>query len=249
MNDNLRKCTPHPVLDSYYESAETRRETVDQMFDASAVHYDWITNVMSFGSGAWYRRQALLRAGVQQGAHVLDCGAGTGVVSLLSQTLVGDSGSVTSLDPSAGMLGVAVENGIKRPVMGLGEKLPFADNQFDFVTMGYALRHVEDLVSLFQEYRRVLKPGGKILVLEITRPETRFGTQCLKFYLKGLVPLITRIFRRSKDAQRLMEYYWDTIDQCVRPESILASLETAGLAHCKRHLVMGVFSEYSAEKN
>lgn len=247
MKENER-LSPHPVLGEYYESVESRRDAVDDMFNASAVHYDWITAMMSFGSGAWYRKQALVRTGVKEGTSVLDVGAGTGVVSLLAQELVGQNGSVISVDPSPGMLGVAHANGVRKPVLGLGEKLPFADNQFDFVTMGYALRHVEDLNMLFAEYFRVLKPGGKLLLLEITRPESKLGTFFLKLYLKGVVPVITRLFRRSKDAQKLMEYYWDTIDKCVRPQAILASLNEQHFLEVDRNLVMGMFSEYTGQK-
>lgn len=246
--DKSDQVAPHPVLASYYNSKGERRQKVDSMFNASAVHYDWITNVMSFGSGQWYRRQALFRAGITSDSHILDIGAGTGVISLLGQEIVGENGSVTALDPSPGMLGVAAANGVQRPVLGLGEKLPFPDNQFDFITMGYALRHVEDLNLLFSEYQRVLKPGGKILLLEITRPGSAVGTFFLKLYLKGFVPLITRLFRRSRDAQTLMEYYWETIDQCVRPQTILNSLSAQKLDRVKRHVVMGIFSEYSGVK-
>jgi len=239
---------PHPVLDSYYQDKDSRRERVDQMFDSSAEHYDWICNVMSFGSGTWYRRQALLRAGLQSGMKVLDVGAGTGVISLLSQEIVGDDGVVVALDPSKGMLSEAKASGVKRTTMGLGEALPFPDDSFDMLTMGFALRHVADLRKTFEEYRRVLKPGGKILLLEISRPDSRLATGLLKLYMKGVVPLATRIFRRSADAQELMRYYWDTIEHCVRPDTIVSALKEAGVDDAQRHLVMGIFSEYSGTK-
>lgn len=239
---------PHPVLSDYYESGEARRKKVDAMFDSSARHYDWITKVMSFGSGGWYRRQALLRVGVSAGHQVLDVGAGTGEVSLIEQELVGPEGFVVALDPSKGMLSVAVENGVQRATLGLGEALPFPDDTFDFVTMSYALRHVADLKTTFEEYRRVLKPGGKMLLLEITRPEGVFSTFFLKVYMKGVIPTITRIFRGSKDAEELMRYYWDTIDQCVPPAKILEAMASAGVEKPFRHKVMGIFSEYTGSK-
>lgn len=247
MNDPS-EIAPHPVLSEYYTNEAERRHKVDDMFDSSAKHYDWITNMMSFGSGGWYRRDALVRAGIGEGHKVLDVGAGTGAVSLICQELVGSEGSVTALDPSAGMLAVAEKNGVKNTVQGLGEDLPFPDSHFDFITMSYALRHVADLTLLFAEFQRVLKPGGKILLLEITRPESKVSTFFLKIYLKGIVPLITRIFRRDKKAQELMEYYWDTIEQCVRPAKILEALKNQGLNDVDRHLVMGIFSEYTGVK-
>ncbi len=203
---------------------------------------------MSFGSGQWYRRQALQRSGLAEGMQVLDVGAGTGVVSLLAQELVGDSGLVVAHDPSAGMLGEATKRGVARAVQGLGERLCYPDNSFDRVTMGYALRHVADLRVLFKEYARVLKPGGKVLLLEITRPEHVAARGVLRIYLRGIVPLVTRLFRRSAPAQELMRYYWDTIEHCVPPATILEAMTAAGLEGSKRRVELGIFSEYSAAK-
>lgn len=245
---NKERLAPHPVLSEYYESSDKRREKVDQMFDSSAEHYDWICNVMSFGSGDMYRQQALVRNGLKEGMYHIDVGAGTGVVSFLGQKIVGETGFVTALDPSSGMLGEAKKLGVKRATQGIGEALPFPDDTFDMLTMGFALRHVADLRSAFEEYRRVLKPGSKVLILEISRPRTKLATWFLKFYMKGIVPFITRIFRRSADAQELMLYYWDTIEQCVPPEKIVEALKEAGFKDAKRHVVMGIFSEYTGIK-
>lgn len=239
---------PHPVLDEYYQDETDRRKKVDSMFDSSAEHYDWICNVMSFGSGRWYRKDALKRIGLTTGMKHLDVGAGTGVVSLIGQELVGDEGLVVALDPSTGMLNEAVNGGVKRATFGLGEKLPFPDNTFDVLTMGYALRHVADLQITFEEYLRVLKPGGKILLLEITRPYNNLTMFLLKAYMKGVIPILTRLFRRSADAQELMRYYWDTIEHCVPPHSIISALKDQGGVEVNRHVVMGIFSEYSALK-
>ncbi len=100
----------------------------------------------------------------------------------------------------------------------------------------------------FSEYLRVLKPGGKILLLEISRPKGRLMTTLLRIYLKGIVPNLARIFRRSSDTKTLMRYYWDTIEQCVPPETICQALSDAGADNAHRHIVMGIFSEYTGTK-
>ena len=240
---------PHPILEDFYQDEQQRRQRVDEMFDASAGCYDTINSIMSFGSGVWYRRQALLRAGLQAGQKVLDVGAGTGVVSMLAQDIVGQSGQVVALDPSAGMLSVAKARGVRNTIQGLGEDIPFPDNSFDLVTMGYALRHVNDLKQLFSEYQRVLKPGGKILILEITRPANRIAAAILKLYLKIYIPTVTRVFLRSAQAQELMRYYWETIENCVPPATITQVMESIELAEVKWHRVLGIFSEYSGIKS
>lgn len=247
-NNEPNRLAPHPVLPDYYGKAEDRRSRVDEMFDSSAEHYDWITDVMSFGSGRMYRRQALLRAGVKAGDKVLDVGAGTGVVSFLAQQIVGEEGLVVALDPSKGMLGQAVKLGVENVSMGLGEALPFPDDTFDYLTMGFALRHVADLGAAFAEYQRVLKPGGKILLLEITRPEGKLATVFLKFYLKIVIPNLAKIFRRSADSKVLMRYYWDTIEQCVPPATIVDALKATGLEQSQRAVVLSIFSEYTGIK-
>lgn len=236
---------PHPVLSAWYRDEAERRLRVNQLFDAAAGHYDWINRVMSLGSGRRYRRDALLRAGLAPGMRHLDVGTGTGVIALLGQDIVGSAGEVVALDPSPGMLEVARRAGVRTLVPGRAESLPFEDARFDLLTMGYALRHVSDLQATFTEYLRVLRPGAKVLILEITRPRPGLGYHLLKFYLGTLVPLVTRVLRRSRESQTLMRYYWDTIEHCVPPATILAALDAAGFEQVRRHVVLGVFSEYS----
>jgi demethylmenaquinone methyltransferase/2-methoxy-6-polyprenyl-1,4-benzoquinol methylase len=242
------RVAPHPLLKSYYADEPGRKRRVNEMFDSSAPHYDWITGAMSFGTGRWYRGDVLRRHGVTTGTRLLDVGSGTGVIAALAQDMVGPSGVVVAVDPSEGMLAEARKAGVRDTRVGRGEQLPVGDAEFDILTMGYALRHVEDLVVTFREYLRALRPGGRVLLLEITRPEGRVQYNMLKFYLKHVVPAVTRIVRRSPDAQKLMRYYWDTIEACVPPAAILAALESAGFKDVKRHVLNGMFSEYSAFK-
>src|SRR5206468_10213544 len=113
-------------------------------------------------------------------------------------------------------------------VRGVGEALPFRDATFDFVVMGYALRHVEDLGSLFREFRRVLWTRGRVLILEMTRPLSRSGFVLMRFYMQKLMPWLIRLGPRRRDSARLMEYYWATIAECVPPAEIVEALSDAG---------------------
>jgi demethylmenaquinone methyltransferase/2-methoxy-6-polyprenyl-1,4-benzoquinol methylase len=138
-------------------------------------------------------------------------------------------------------------------VMGVGEQLPLADGQFDFLSMGYALRHLSDLTVTFREFLRVLKPGGKVCVLEITRPRTRFRRAAVKTYMRFVVPTFTRLTSRKDrgggaDSQLLWQYYWDTIEQCVPSETVAAALTEAGFEDVRHHQELGMFSEYTGRK-
>jgi demethylmenaquinone methyltransferase/2-methoxy-6-polyprenyl-1,4-benzoquinol methylase len=235
---------PHPLLERYHASEAERRAGVGAWFDATAPHYDRITQGMSLGSGHWYRRHVLARAGLGAGARVLDVACGTGVLAAAAQAIAGRSGLVVGLDPSAGMLREAGGRGVPRRVRATAEALPFADGRFDLLTMGYALRHVTDLETTFREFRRVLRPGGLLLVLEITPPASRLGARLLAAYLGGLVPWWAR--RRGRAPAELMTYYWETVARCVPPAVILDGLRTSGFAQAERRIDLGIFSEYAA---
>ena len=237
---------PHPTLEGHYREAADRQDYVDALFDSAAPHYDWICRVMSLGSGALYRRQALERLGLRPGMSVLDVATGTGLVARAAAELTGGSG-VIGLDPSRGMLDEARRAGSVPLVQARGEALPFPDARFDALSMGYALRHVSDLFAAFREYHRVLRPGGRVLILEISRPASRAGLWLARLYLKRLLPLVTRLGTGSASAQRLMDYYWDTIERCVAPEAILDALRRSGF-EATRRVKGGVLSEYVGTK-
>lgn len=236
---------PHPLLTRYYPNEEQRLRRISSWFDEAAGDYDWINQALSFGSGAWYRKQALLRSGLVEGMRLLDTGSGTGVIAALGQEIVGRRGLVVALDPSLGMMSHAARRGVRHRVRGIAEALPLSDGQFDRLTMGYALRHVADLRATFQEYRRVLKPGGKVLLLEITRPSSRVQHAVLAFYLGRVAPFLARFGRGGKSSRELMEYYWDTIESCVPPDVILEALVDAGFSQVERYVESGIFSEYT----
>lgn len=237
---------PHPVLDTYYPSEHTKRRFVQRIFDETAPDYDRLDRLLALGTGSWYRRQALLRAGLARGMKVLDVAAGTGLLSRQIVRILGGTRDVIGIDPSAGMLASSAPELSIRLLRGRAEALPFADTTFDFVALGFALRHVDDMAAVFGEFRRVLKPGGRLLVLEITRPDNRLATALVKFYLRGMVPWLSRFLARQAGTPRLYRYYWDTIESCAPPQRVLATLDSAGFAHAHRRVDLGIFSEYLA---
>jgi demethylmenaquinone methyltransferase/2-methoxy-6-polyprenyl-1,4-benzoquinol methylase len=239
--------SPLPEGSKYWRLTADRQRAVNALFDRAAEHYDRACDLMSFGSGQAYRRDALERGGLRPGMAVLDVGTGTGLLAREIAGLLGSSGRVIGLDPSAKMMTAGGRHLQGRCVQGLGERLPFASSHFDFVTMGYALRHVPDLDLTFREYARVLKPEGRVLLLEITRPASVLGTLLARVYFGGVVPLISRIGTGSADAAKLMRFYWDTIAHCVPPETILASLARSGFT-AERTVNNGIFSEYTGRR-
>jgi demethylmenaquinone methyltransferase/2-methoxy-6-polyprenyl-1,4-benzoquinol methylase len=232
---------PHPALPGYYGEAEARAGFVRRLFDDTAVHYDRINSVFSLGTGAWYRRHAMVRAGLRPGARVLDVACGTGLVTREAIRVTGDPGCVMGLDPSAGMLAEAL-------VQGRAEHLPLGDASLDFITMGYALRHVSDLAVPFAEFHRVLKPGGTVLLLEIGRPESRAAHALAKAYLGKVVPALCRVAAPRARSGMLMQYYWDTIEACVPAETILSHLRGAGFAQVACETTLGIFRSYIARR-
>lgn len=239
---------PHPVLPAYYRSERERRPFVTSLFDGTARYYDLVCGLGSLGSGQLYRRWVLRRAGLRPGMRLLDVGTGTGLVARAAAQILGDSRAVVGLDPSAGMLQQARLRLPGPLVQGLAEALPFAGDRFDALSMGYALRHVADLGVAFTEFRRVLRPGGRLLILEITPPRSRLGRRLLEGYLGRLLPRATRLGTGSARAEMLVRYYWDTIAECVPPETILETLSGSGFVEVERRVYGGLLSEYFARK-
>jgi demethylmenaquinone methyltransferase/2-methoxy-6-polyprenyl-1,4-benzoquinol methylase len=112
--------------------------------------------------------------------------------------------------------------------------------------MGYALRHVADLGVAFAEFARVLRPGGRLLILEMVPPNSRGGYLFTKLYLKHLVPTLASLVSRSADSRRLMRYYWDTVDQCLPPAVVMDAMAGAGFTDVTRKVQFALLTEYSA---
>jgi len=239
---------PHVPLTDYYPTEQDRQSYLRRMFDNTAADYDHIEAIFACGSGSRYRRQALIRGGLKTGMKVLDVGVGTGLLAAQACILAGDAALVTGVDPSPGMLAASKLPDAMVLIEGRAESLPFPDDHFDFLSMGYALRHIGDLGVAFAEFERVLKPGGRLCILEITQAQNRIGRWLLKHYMRDVLPFLARFVSRQEDTATIWRYHWDSIEACIPPEQVVAALGAAGLTQVKRHLELGVFSEYQAIK-
>ena len=240
---------PHRIIESRYVNKSGKRRFVRSLFDRGARHYDRIGSVGFFGSGHFYRKTALKRAGLKEGMKMLDVACGTGAVTKPAAEIAGEGGLVWGIDPSHGMLAVASKNVDAQFQSGYAEELPFDNASFDFLSMGYALRHVDDLGAAFAEYYRVLRPGGRLLLLEITRPTNGLMRFLAWGYFGVILPRLSFLITGSGDAREMMSYYWETIEACVPPHTILRALEEAGFRNVDRRADLGIFSEYRAEKD
>ncbi|HSN62951.1 MAG: class I SAM-dependent methyltransferase [Azonexus sp.] len=235
-------------LQPYFTGEEQRRAVTRAMFDQAASGYDRAERITALGSGAWYRRDVLRRNGLQAGMTLLDVAAGTGLVAAEGQRLIGPSGRLLALDPSPGMLAELRKKLNVETIEAYAESIPLPDNHVDFVSMGYALRHVGDLDQAFGEYLRVLRPGGRACIMEISRPESRLGQLALRAYIRGVVPFLARLTRGQANVKLLWEYYGETIDLAVEPERILDAMRRSGFVDVECSVTFGIFREYLGRK-
>lgn len=245
---NASMNAPHQPIASRYQDEQAKHGYVRDLFNRGAPHYDRVANVGFLGTGNLHRKRSLQLAGLQPGMDVIDVACGTGAVTRAIVEIVGGKGKVVGVDPSEGMLTEARKNVMADFRVGRAEQLPVEAATFDFLSMGYALRHVEDLGVAFREYLRVLKPGGRLLILEISRPASSLGLAFSRLYFRDFLPLLSRVVTGSNDAREMMAYYWETIDACVPPEVILKALADAGFQEVKRRVEIGICSQYTARR-
>jgi demethylmenaquinone methyltransferase/2-methoxy-6-polyprenyl-1,4-benzoquinol methylase len=216
-------------------------------FEAAAPWYDRASGLIGFGTGPWYRRWSLKRAGLRPGMTVLDVGTGTGAVARPAVRLLAGSGRVVGIDPSVAMLARAGRPARLTLLRAVAETLPFHDGAFDFMTFGYSLRFLDDVPPALHEGWRVLRPGGILLVLELAQPRSRLGYRFARLYLETLVPWMARLTTGS-EGWSLMRYCWSTVDRAVRPDALDAALAECGFALRRRTVWFGFLSEHVAVK-
>lgn len=188
---------------------EEKARFVHSVFESIAKEYDRMNSVISFGRHVNWRNYTNQRIGVQAGQKAIDicCGTCDWTISLAEK--VGPQGEVVGLDFSQNMLDVGQskveDKGITQISLVNGDamKIPFPDNTFDYATIGFALRNVPDLKQVLQEMARVVKPGGKVVSLEVSKPPYIPYRKLFYFYFYNILPLIARLV-----VDKYEEYSW-----------------------------------------
>ena len=190
-------------------SEQSKEERVHHVFEKIYDNYDSMNQIISFKRHVAWRKDVMKRMNVQQESNVLDVCTGTGDWALSLANEVGSNGKVTGLDFSKNMLKVAQEKKEQSQlaqlefIHGNAMDLPFPDNTFDYVTIGFGLRNVPNYETALKEMYRVVKPGGKVVCLETSQPTLIGFRQLYYFYFRFIMPLFGKLFAKSYD-----EYAW-----------------------------------------
>jgi demethylmenaquinone methyltransferase / 2-methoxy-6-polyprenyl-1,4-benzoquinol methylase len=243
--DGLRA---HPLVARNHSDSTGRAALMRELFNGTARYYDIVNRWFSLGTGAWYRRTSLISAGLKPYHHLLDIAVGTGLVAHEALAIIGDRNAVIGVDLSEAMLAVARRKLDIPLVQGLAEALPIAGVSMDFVSMGYALRHLANLEAAFSEAYRVLRPGGTLLLLEIGTPRKRLSRAFAKIYIGGAVPLLSIIRTGDRRAYQLMRYHWKTIVASMPPEGVVNAMQRAGFSDIECRIELDVFQAYRGRK-
>jgi demethylmenaquinone methyltransferase/2-methoxy-6-polyprenyl-1,4-benzoquinol methylase len=209
---------------------------VREVFDSVASRYDLMNDLMSMGVHRLWKRQTLELSGARRGQRILDLAAGTGDLSGRFSTLVGSEGLVVSSDINASML----EQGrIRMADLGLignmrfvqanAEKLPFPDDWFDCVTIGFGLRNVTDKSAALAAMFRVLKPGGRLLVLEFSHPTNAAFKSVYDLYSFNILPRLGDLVTGDADSYR---YLVESIRMHPDQETLKTMMEEVGFERC-----------------
>jgi demethylmenaquinone methyltransferase/2-methoxy-6-polyprenyl-1,4-benzoquinol methylase len=189
---------------------QSKEQRVHHVFEKIYDKYDVMNSIISFKRHKAWRKDVMRRMKVKKKTRALDVCCGTGDWSLALGKAVGKKGEVFGLDFSQNMLSIAEKkkNNSKKMehvqfLHGNAMELPFEDNSFDYVTIGFGLRNVPDYMTVLKEMYRVVKPNGKVVCLETSQPTLIGFKQIYAFYFKNIMPLLGRIFAKSYD-----EYAW-----------------------------------------
>jgi len=216
------------------ERINSHTRTVRSIFGRIAPRYDLMNRLMTFGQDVGWRGEVIRRAGLNPGSRLLDLGAGTGDLS--REALRQAPGArVTAADFALEMMQV----GQKRPLVGAlswaaadALHLPFADERFDALVSGYLLRNVADLDQALAEQLRVLKPGGRMVTLDTTRPVRNLFSPLIYIHMHFIIPLLGTLLTGQRDAYT---YLPNTSENFLSAEALAGRLTNAGFENVGFH--------------
>lgn len=178
----------------------SKEDYVHDIFSGIAHRYDLLNTALSFNRDKYWRKFAVSRCNLRPGGKGLDVCCGTGMLTIELARAVGDKGEVVGLDFCDKMLARAVDNIAKTPygdvirlVNGKATELPFPDNSFDCATIGFALRNVPDIGLTIREMARVVRPGGRVVSLELSKPGAPVFKQAYYLYFNRIVPVLGKL--------------------------------------------------------
>ena len=218
-----------------------------RLYANAAQRYNRLTGLMSFGSGAWYRRRVVTSMNLPRGGVALDLGAGTGDLALAMQKAVGEKGRVLALDASPEMLAEARRRGVRETIQGTLQSIPLEDDSVDGIACGYAIRYAEDLDTTLQEIKRVLKPSAPLVILEMTIPASRLGRLCASLVVRRISPPLMTVCCGSRGVGDLMRHFWDSVASFVPPEVVLERMNASGLQCSRMHGPWFMLVEYRSQ--
>jgi demethylmenaquinone methyltransferase/2-methoxy-6-polyprenyl-1,4-benzoquinol methylase len=213
------------------------------VFDSVAGNYDLMNDLMSAGAHRLWKRFTLSLTNLRPGQRALDVAGGTGDLAAGLARQVGDRGLVILTDINAAMLGHGRDRltddglvGNIRYVQANAERLPFAENTFDCITIGFGLRNVTDKAAALLSMRRALKPGGQLLVLEFSHPVAPGLKPVYDMYSFRVLPLLGKVIARDEASYR---YLAESIRMHPGQEKLMTMMQEAGLEGCRYHNLSG----------
>jgi demethylmenaquinone methyltransferase/2-methoxy-6-polyprenyl-1,4-benzoquinol methylase len=221
-----------------FESASKKREYVNTMFARIAHRYDLMNRLMTGGQDVRWRRLMVDEAALPAGGGFLDIATGTGDVAFEALRQQPDLALVVGADFTLPMMYVGAARAAGRPVRWAAADtlcLPFPDETFDAVASGFLMRNVVDVALALDEQRRVARPGGRVLVLDVPRPPETLLGGLFRFYFHQIVPRLGGLISGQPDAYG---YLPRSADSFLRPDELAAAMEAVGLRHVRYQMLM-----------
>src|SRR5690554_4091267 len=241
MNDTRQDSTTHFGYQTVAESQKA--EKVAEVFHSVASRYDLMNDVLSGGMHRLWKRQTIELSGVRRGNQVLDIAGGTGDLTRKFSSLVGPEGEVVLADINDSMLKVGrdrlLDKGVSSNVSFVqadAEALPFPDNHFDVVTIAFGLRNVTHKDAAIRSMLRVLKPGGRLLVLEFSKPTNPLFGKVYDLYSFTALPLFGKLITQDSESYR---YLAESIRMHPDQETLKGMMQEAGFERVTYHNMTG----------